>query len=69
MSEPTTYRTSGGATVTLGSRINAFNEPVHFFECDGCDGICGRKTAEAADAEARKHAERCTARPADGGTR
>lgn len=66
MSEPTTYQTAGGSTITLGFRHGMYG-PVHFFECDGCGGVCGRKTAEAAANEARKHATRCTAKPAEGG--
>jgi hypothetical protein len=70
MSEPTTYQTAAGATVTLGFRINAFGQPTHTYECDGCGGIRGYKTAAYADAGAQTHAERCTDRPnADGAQR
>jgi hypothetical protein len=60
MSEPTTYQTADGAAVTLGFIINASNQPTHIFDCDGCDGRRGFKTAEQADAGAKQHAERCT---------
>lgn len=69
MSEPTTYQTSGGATVTVSSHINAFARTTHFFECNGCDGIRGFTTADVAEDEAKEHAKRCTAKAADGGVR
>lgn len=69
MTEPTTYKTAGGAVVTLGSRINAFKQPTYTYECDGCDGIAGFKTADVAEEEAEKHAKRCTDRPGSGGAR
>ena len=56
----TTYRTATGATVATGSRTNAFNQTVHVFECGGCDGIRGFKTADQAATAAKQHAERCT---------
>jgi len=69
MSKPTTYQTAAGATVTLGFIINAFNQPTHVFDCDGCDGRRGFKTAEQANAGAKQHAERCTDQPGTGGVR
>ncbi|NUQ98338.1 MAG: hypothetical protein HOY79_17900 [Streptomyces sp.] len=67
MTEPTTYQTAAGATVTLGFIINAFGQPTHLFDCNGCNGRRGFKTANQADAGARKHAERCTDQPGNGG--
>lgn len=69
MSEPTTYQTAAGAIITLGSRTNAFNRTAHTYECNGCNGIAGFKTADAAENEAEKHAKRCTDRPGSGGAR
>jgi hypothetical protein len=66
MSEPATYQTAGGATVTLDFIINAFNQPTHLFDCDGCNGRCGFKTVEQAEAGAEKHAARCTDKPGGG---
>lgn len=60
MTEPTTYQTAGGSAVTTGFIINAFNQPTHVFDCAGCDGRRGFKTADQADAGAQEHAERCT---------
>lgn len=56
----TSYQTAAGATIALGFIINALNQPTHIFDCDGCDGRRGFKTAEQADAGAKQHAERCT---------
>lgn len=68
MNEPTTtYQTAAGFTVTLGFLRNAFGQPTHIFECDGCDGQRGFKTAGQANAGAQKHAERCTDKLAGGG--
>lgn len=62
-----TYQTAAGATVTLGSKYNAFNQLVHIYECGGCDGIRGFKTADVAKAEAETHAKRCTRQPGNRG--
>lgn len=68
MNEPTTtYQTAAGATVTLGFLRNAFGQPTHIFECDGCDGQRGYRTADQAEAGAQKHAERCTDKPGKAG--
>lgn len=69
MTEPTTYQTASGATVTTGSRTNAFNQTVHVYECNGCTGIRGYKTPDQAADGAMKHAKRCTGRPVNGGAR
>lgn len=65
----TAYTTAAGRTVTIGTRINAFGQQVHAFECDGCDGIRGFNSATAADSNARDHAEKCTATGETGGAR
>lgn len=67
MTGPTAYRTVAGCTVTPGFRPDAMYGPAYTYECGGCDGIGGCKTAEQAGAAAKRHAARCTDRPADDG--
>lgn len=63
------YTTAAGRTVTTGARVNAFNQTAHIVECNGCDGIRGFTTFDAADDHARKHADKCSATGTQTGTR
>ena len=65
----TTYTTAAGRTVTSGFRTGLAYGSAHVIECDGCNGQRGFNSAEAADDEARDHAEKCTATGTNGGAR
>jgi hypothetical protein len=64
-----TYATAAGRTVTTDFRTGLAYGSAHVIECNGCNGQRGFNSAEAADAEARDHAEKCTDTGTDGGAR